>query len=391
MNKNFDVIIIGAGAAGLMSGIEAGKRGKKVCIIEHSEKIAEKIRISGGGKCNFTNLRVSKENFISNNPNFCISALKQYNQFNFIELVKKHKIDFYEKKLGQLFCVNKSQEIIDMLIEECKRQNVIIYNNTLIKSVSKNLDSFECQTENKSFRSNSLVIASGGLSVPKVGASSFGYDIAQKFNIKVLKTSPGLVPLTFSHNLLETYKKLAGISINAKVSYENTSFAEGFLFTHKGLSGPSILQISSYWMPGKRININLVPRIELSRLLLDKRKINPKQNLHSFLFEFLPKRLVKSLYPDLNYNFAEISESKVSLIIENITNWKVLPAGTEGYRTAEVTLGGVDTSEISSKTMESKKVKGLFFIGEVMDVTGHLGGFNFQWAWSSGYVAGKNV
>ena len=391
MNKSFDVIIVGAGAAGLMSGIEAGKRGKKVCIIEHSEKIAEKIRISGGGKCNFTNLHVSKENFISNNPNFCISAIKQYSQYNFIDLVKKYKIDFYEKKLGQLFCVNKSQEIIDMLINECKKYNVVIYNNTLIKSVSKSLDFFECKTENKSFRSISLVIAAGGLSVPKVGASSFGYDIAQKFNIKVLKTRPGLVPLTFNENLLEIYKQLAGISINAKVSFENTSFAEGFLFTHKGLSGPSILQISSYWIPGKQININLLPTIELSHLLLNKKTKTPKQNLHSFLFEFLPRRLVKSLYPDFNNNFAEISESKISFITDNIINWKVLPSGTEGYRAAEVTLGGIDTSEISSKTMESKKVKGLFFVGEVVDVTGHLGGFNFQWAWSSGYVAGNNV
>tara|TARA_A100001015_G_C15001306_1_gene718616 strand:+ start:172 stop:1344 length:1173 start_codon:yes stop_codon:yes gene_type:complete len=390
MKKSFDVIIIGGGAAGLMSGIEAGKRGKKVCIIEHSDKIAEKIRISGGGRCNFTNLYVSKDNFISNNPNFCISALKQYNQYNFIELVKKHKIDFYEKKLGQLFCVKKSQEIIDMLLNECRKYKVTIYKNTHINSVSKNLGFFECNTENESFRSNVLIIASGGLSVPKIGATPFGYEIAQKFNIKVIKTRPGLVPLTFDQSLLEISRKLAGTSINAEVSCGKKSFLEGFLFTHKGLSGPSILQISSYWALGEQISINLIPSIKLSKFFLEM-KNKSKKSLNSILYEFLPKKLVKLLFFEFNDNFKEISKSRILEIAQQIENWKLRPSGTEGYRTAEVTLGGVDTNEISSKTMESKKVKGLFFIGEVMDVTGQLGGFNFQWAWSSGYVAGNNV
>ena len=394
MNRNFEVIVIGAGAAGLMCAIEAGKRNKKVLIIEHSSKIAEKIRISGGGRCNFTNLYSNSENFLSNNKHFCKSAFSKYTQNDFIDLVKKHKIKFHEKKLGQLFCDNSAKDIIEMLITECEIQKVEISLNTEIKSVMREENLYILETENKGkFICSSLVIATGGLSIPKIGASDFGYKIANQFNLKVTNLYPALVPLTFKDDILEFCKSLAGVSIEASVKINKTIFNEGLIFTHRGISGPSILQISSYWKPDRSIEVNLSPLNSMHKTLKERRVKTPKQNISNVLSDFLPNKLALAITSLLNTNqkIGEASNSTLNKISNFINKLNVLPTGTEGYRTAEVTLGGIDTNEINSATMECKKYSGLYFIGEVVDVTGHLGGHNFQWAWSSGYVAGQNV
>ena len=391
VNK-FDVIIIGAGAAGMMCAIEAGKRGRKVILLDHAKKIGEKIRISGGGRCNFTNIYSNPKKFISLNPSFIISALNQYTHQNFIDLINKHRIKFHEKKLGQLFCDENSQQIIDMLKHECLQANVTLKNDTSIDSIDR-LDFFNIKTKNINYESESLVIATGGLSVPKIGASKFGYEVAKKFGINIVDTQPALVPLTFNENILRKCKELSGLSVESKVSYEKIEFQEGMLFTHRGLSGPSILQISSYWRLGKEIKINLCPDVNIFNYLQDKKKVNPKQEILSIVNELIPKRLAGMICEDLKISgkIADMSKKQIMKITESINNWIVQPTGSEGYRTAEVTLGGVDTKDLSSKTMMSKNNKGLFFIGEVVDVTGHLGGYNFQWAWSSGYVAGQYV
>ena len=394
MNINFDVVVIGAGAAGLMCAIEAGKRNKKVLIIEHTSKIAEKIRISGGGRCNFTNIYSNVENFLSNNKHFCKSAFSKYTQNNFIDLVKKHKIKFHEKKLGQLFCDNSAKDIIEMLITECEIQKVEISLNTEIKSVIREKNLYILETENKGkFICSSLVIATGGLSIPKIGASDFGYKIANQFNLKVTNLYPALVPLTFKDDILEFCKSLAGISIEASVKINKTIFNEGLIFTHRGISGPSILQISSYWKPDRAIEVNLLPQNSMDKTLKERRIKTPKQNISNVLSDFLPNKLAMAITSLLNTNqkIGDASNSTLNKISNFINKLNVLPTGTEGYKTAEVTLGGIDTNEINSATMECKKYSGLYFIGEVVDVTGHLGGHNFQWAWSSGYVAGQNV
>ena len=394
MNRNFDVVVIGAGAAGLMCAIEAGKRNKKVLIIEHSSKIAEKIRISGGGRCNFTNLYSNSENFLSNNKHFCKSAFSKYTQNDFIDLVKKHKIKFHEKKFGQLFCDHSAKDIIEMLITECEIQKVEISLNTEIKSVIREENLYILETENKGkFICSSLVIATGGLSIPKIGASDYGYKIANQFNLKVTNLYPALVPLTFKDDILEFCKSLAGISIEASVKINKTIFNEGLIFTHRGISGPSILQISSYWKPGRSIEVNLLPLNSMDKTLKERRVKTPKQNISNVLSDFLPNKLAMAITSLLNTNqkIGEASNSTLNKISNFINKLNVLPTGTEGYKTAEVTLGGIDTNEINSATMECKKYSGLYFIGEVVDVTGHLGGHNFQWAWSSGYVAGQNV
>jgi len=394
MNRNFEVIVIGAGAAGLMCAIEAGKRNKKVLIIEHSSKIAEKIRISGGGRCNFTNLYSNSENFLSNNKHFCKSAFSKYTQNDFIDLVKKHKIKFHEKKFGQLFCDNSAKDIIEMLITECEIQKVEISLNTEIKSVIREENLYILETENKGkFICSSLVIATGGLSIPKIGASDFGYKIANQFNLKVTSLYPALVPLTFKDDILEFCKSLAGVSIEASVKINKTIFNEGLIFTHRGISGPSILQISSYWKPDRSIEVNLLPLNSMDKTLKERRVKTPKQNISNVLSDFLPNKLAMAITSLLNTNqkIGEASNSTLNKISNFINKLNVLPTGTEGYKTAEVTLGGIDTNEINSATMECKKYSGLYFIGEVVDVTGHLGGHNFQWAWSSGYVAGQNV
>ena len=394
MNRNFEVVVIGAGAAGLMCAIEAGKRNKKVLIIEHSSKIAEKIRISGGGRCNFTNLHSNNENFLSNNKHFCKSAFSKYTQNDFIDLVKKHKIKFHEKKFGQLFCDHSAKDIIEMLITECEIQKVEISLNTEIKSVIREENLYILETENKGkFICSSLVIATGGLSIPKIGASDFGYKIANQFNLKVTSLYPALVPLTFKDDILEFCKSLAGISIEASVKINKTIFNEGLIFTHRGISGPSILQISSYWKPDRSIEVNLLPLNSMDKTLKERRVKTPKQNISNVLSDFLPNKLAMAITNLLNTNqkIGEASNSTLNKISNFINKLNVLPTGTEGYKTAEVTLGGIDTDEINSATMECKKYSGLYFIGEVVDVTGHLGGHNFQWAWSSGYVAGQNV
>ena len=393
MSLSYDVIIIGAGAAGLMAAIEAGKRGRKVLLVDHSKKIGEKIRISGGGRCNFTNLYTEPIKFLSNNPKFVRSALSQYTQQDFINLVKKHNIKFHEKKLGQLFCDQSAQQIVEMLLTECIKANVEIKKEFIVKDVSKYKDQYLVISEQDTYTSQSLIIATGGLSIPKIGATDFGYKIAKKFNLDVIETLPGLVPLTFSEKILNICKELTGLSVEAIVSFKKTLFQEGMLFTHRGLSGPSILQISSYWKMGENININLLPKLNVYNFLEEKKKSNPKQDISTIISDLLPKRLAQIICNEnkVSGNIWEISNKALRELSEAINTWIIKPTGSEGYRTAEVTLGGVNTNELSSQTMMSNKHKGLFFIGEVVDVTGHLGGYNFQWAWSSGYVAGQHA
>ena len=391
MTEKYDVIIIGAGAAGMMSAIESGKRGRKVLLVDHAKKIGEKIRISGGGRCNFTNTNTHPSKFISKNPKFVISALSQYTQNDFINLIKKHNIKFHEKKLGQLFCDQSAQQIVDMLLLECQNANVSIMKETIITEVDKQGDKYIIVVGKDKYSCKSLIIATGGLSVPKIGASKFGYDVAKKFNMNIVETLPALVPLTFNEKILSLCKELSGLSLEAVVFFDKTFFQEGMLFTHRGLSGPSILQISSYWKLGNNIKINLSPKLDVFELLEREKKLNPKHDIINIITEILPKRLASIICKENNVsgNISELPNKLLKKLSESINIWIISPIGSEGYRTAEVTLGGVDTNEISSKTMMSKNNPGLFFIGEVVDVTGHLGGYNFQWAWSSGFVAGQ--
>jgi len=393
LNNLYDVIIIGAGAAGLMCAIESAKRNKKVLILDHAKKIGEKIRISGGGRCNFTNLNTHYSKFICKNPKFMISSLNQYDQYDFIKLVESYNIKFHEKKLGQLFCDETSQQIIDLLLFECDKYQVSLNKECVIDNISFFDGLYIVKSLGHNFSCKSLVIATGGLSIPKIGASKFGYEVAKQFNLNIIPTSPALVPLTFNEDILKMCKELTGLSVNAIVSFGKTIFQEGMLFTHRGLSGPSILQISSYWKLKEEIQVNLSPDIDIYEFLLQKKSSNSKQDVQSAISEILPKRLSQIICENLNIkgkivDISNIILNKLSLFINS---WRLNPIGTEGYRTAEVTLGGIDTDEISSKTMMSNKHPGLFFIGEVVDVTGHLGGYNFQWAWSSGYVAGQHT
>jgi len=391
--EKYDVIIVGAGAAGMMSAIEAGKRGRKVLLVDHSKKIGEKIRISGGGRCNFTNIHTETNKFISQNPKFVISALNQYTQNDFINLIKKHNIKFHEKKLGQLFCDESAQQIVDLLLLECENANVVLKKEIMITDIGKKAEQFFITTNSNQYYSVSLIIATGGLSIPKIGASNFGYEVAKKFNLDIIATLPALVPLTFSEKILGICKELTGLSVEAVVSFKKTFFEEGMLFTHRGLSGPSILQISSYWKLGDNININLTPKLNIFKSLEEKKKLNPKQDIGVIISEILPKRLAQIICKEneVSGNICELSSKKLKQLSDSINAWVINPTGSEGYRTAEVTLGGVNTNELSSKTMMVKKHPGLFFIGEVVDVTGHLGGYNFQWAWSSGFVAGQHA
>ena len=376
-----------------MCSIEAGKRGKKVWLIEHSSKLAEKIRISGGGRCNFTNLYSNPSNFLSNNEHFCKSAFAKYTQNDFIDLINKHNIKFHEKKLGQLFCTTSAREIIDMLVAECVEQKVKIDTETKVINLFKKETSYTVNTNKGNYNSKALVIATGGLSIPKIGATDFGYKIAKQFNLEVNDLSPALVPLTFQEKELQFCKSLAGVSVNASVKINKTVFEEGLIFTHRGISGPSILQISSYWKHSKPISINLLPNVDLGKTLKQRRVDNPKQNLSNILSDYLPNKLAFAICEKLliNDKIGEASNAKLKKLSDFVNNWLVFPTGTEGYKTAEVTLGGIDTKAISSSTMECIDHSGLFFVGEVLDVTGHLGGHNFQWAWSSGFVAGQNV
>ena len=391
MSILYDVIIVGAVAAGMMSAIEAGKRGRKVLLVDHYKKIGEKIRISGGGRCNFTNINTNPNKFLSQNPKFVRSALSQYTQNDFINLINKYEIKFHEKKLGQLFCDHSAQQIVEMLLKECELANVTIIKEFIIKNVTKENDQYLVSSKTDTYSSESLIVATGGLSVPKIGATSFGYEIAKKFDHNIIETLPALVPITFNEKILEMCKELTGLSVEAIVSFNKVLFQEGMLFTHRGLSGPSILQISSYWKQGDNIKVNLTPKLNVYQLLEEKRKLNPRLDILNIVSEILPKRLAQIICSENNVsgNISELSNKILKQLSENINSWLINPTGSEGYRTAEVTLGGVDTKELSSKTMMSNKHKNLFFIGEVVDVTGHLGGYNFQWAWSSGYVAGQ--
>lgn len=386
-----DVIIIGAGAAGLMCAQIAGKRGRDVLILEHTKKPAEKIRISGGGRCNFTNLHSNPSAFLSENPHFCKSVFSRYTQDDFIALVDKWGIAFHEKKLGQLFCDESAQQIIDMLLGECKNAGADMKLGTSIQSVRTIDDGYEIDTSSGKYRTSSLVIATGGLSIPKIGATRFGYDIAQQFGLEVTDIRPALVPLTFQAGFLDQCRDLAGLSVDANISHGKTQFREGLLFTHRGLSGPSILQISSYWDEGTEIIINLLPDMDSFGELKARKSKTPKQDLLTCLSDWLPRRLCEAILTEMSLSgrLADQSDKKLKMLSDRVSVWRVKPSGTEGYRTAEVTLGGVHVSALSSKTMEARHQKGLFFIGEVVDVTGHLGGYNFQWAWSSAFVAGE--
>ncbi|MDX5592434.1 NAD(P)/FAD-dependent oxidoreductase [Pseudovibrio sp. SPO723] len=391
--QDFDVIVLGAGAAGLMCAIEAGKRGRKTLVLDHSSKPAEKIRISGGGRCNFTNLHTSPANFLGENPRFCVSALKRYTQQDFIALVDSYRIPWHEKTLGQLFCDTSAKDIISMLLSECERAGVKVQLSTKIGEINKPDELFSVATDKGALRCQSLVVATGGPSIPKIGATSFGYDLAKRFDLPLVTPRAALVPLTFDEALKQRTSELAGIAVDAVVSFGKTRFREGMLFTHRGLSGPSILQISSYWQEGQEIGVNMLPDGNMLETLKLGRQNSPKQDIRTLLGDVLPKRLATFIgdHHGFTGRLADQSDKVFNKVAEAIHNWRVKPIGTEGYRTAEVTLGGVNTKALSSKTMEAKDVPGLFFIGEVVDITGHLGGFNFQWAWSSGHAAGQFV
>jgi predicted Rossmann fold flavoprotein len=388
-----DVIILGAGAAGLMCAGVAGQRGRKVLLLEQARQPGEKIRISGGGRCNFTNLHTSPANFLSDNPRFCHSALSEYTQHDFIALVERYGIAFHEKTRGQLFCDGSSRQIIDMLLEECRKADARLRLGVRTSAVSKDESGFVVVTDQGAFRSRAVVVATGGPSIPKMGSSGFGYKIAEQFGLAIVPPRAALVPLTFDKTLLAQFGDLSGVSVDAVVSCGKTAFDEALLFTHRGLSGPAILQISSYWNQGEDIVIDQAPRVDVLVELKKLRGDHPRQEMATALAAFVPKRLARTIAdrtagPE---RLADFSDKLLSSVTAAVKQWRVRPQGTEGYRTAEVTLGGVDTSGLSSKTFESRSVPGLYFIGEVVDVTGQLGGFNFQWAWSSAYAAGRYV
>jgi len=391
--NDYDVIILGGGAAGLMCAIAAGNRGRRVIVLEGSNKVGKKILMSGGGRCNFTNLHCEPSRFLSANPNFCISALSRYTQWDFIALVEKHGIAYHEKAAGQLFCDKSSKDILAMLERECAQVDVNILTQCNITTATKN-ERFHVSSDGEEFAAESLVIATGGLSIPKMGASDFGYRLAKQFSLKVLDTHAGLVPFTFTGSMHELTERLSGISLRATISTSGVAFTDDVLFTHRGLSGPAALQSSNYWIPGKEIQLDLLPGSDAAALLLNAKTSQPKARLRTVLSEVLPRALVLELQAMLWSTAAEkiladIPDRELRQLASQLSNWTLKPAATEGYRTAEVTLGGIDTNELSSKTMGSRQHAGLYCIGEVVDVTGHLGGFNFQWAWSSAQAAGQ--
>lgn len=393
--EKFDAVIIGAGAAGMFCAAMAGQAGSKVLLIDNGKKPGRKILMSGGGRCNFTNLYIEPAAYLSQNPHFCKSALARYTQWDFIDMVGKHGIAWHEKTLGQLFCDDSAQQIVDMLVAECEKGQVTIRLRSEVLGIERDENGYTIQLNGDSVQAAKLVIATGGLSMPGLGATPFGYKIAEQFGLKVLPTRAGLVPFTLHKPLLEQLQVLSGVSVPSVITAENgVSFRESLLFTHRGLSGPAVLQLSSYWQPGEFVSVNLLPDTDLDELLNEQRNAHPNQSLKNTLAMVLPKRLVECLQqlgqiPDVTLK--QLNVRQQSELIETLQAWQVQPNGTEGYRTAEVTLGGVDTKELSSRTMEARNVPGLYFIGEVMDVTGWLGGYNFQWAWSSAWACAQDL
>ncbi|HGY1465797.1 TPA: NAD(P)/FAD-dependent oxidoreductase [Klebsiella aerogenes] len=391
--ERFDAIVIGAGAAGMFCAAQAGQLGCRVLLLDNGKKPGRKILMSGGGRCNFTNMYVEPAAYLSQNPHFCKSALARYTQWDFIELVGKYGIAWHEKTLGQLFCDDSAEQIVNLLLSECEKGGVQIRLRSEILSVERDEQGYRLQVNGEMLTAKKLVIASGGLSMPGLGASPFGYKVAEQFGLKVLPTRAGLVPFTLHKPLLEQLQVLSGVSVPATITAENgTLFRENLLFTHRGLSGPAVLQISSYWQPGEFVTVNLLPDCDLEAFLNEQRGDHPNQSLKNTLAMQLPKRLVECLQqlgqiPDVTLKQLNVRDRQT--LVEMLTAWRVQPNGTEGYRTAEVTLGGVDTNELSSRTMEARKAPGLYFIGEVMDVTGWLGGYNFQWAWSSAWACAQ--
>ncbi|PCI69096.1 MAG: aminoacetone oxidase family FAD-binding enzyme [Piscirickettsiaceae bacterium] len=391
---HFDVIIIGASASGLMCAIEAGKRGRKVIVLDHANKAGKKILMSGGGRCNFTNYNIDADNFISHNPHFCKSAISRYTQWDFIALVSDYKIPFHERKHGQLFCDDSSKDILNMLLSECAHAGVEIRLSCDILGVGQADDeAFNISTNVGQFTAESLVVATGGLSIPKMGATPFGYQLAKQFDHHIWPTTAGLVPFTVQPTEKAWLAELSGIAIDCLVSNERADFRENILLTHRGLSGPAILQISSYWNAGEAVTINLLPELDVYPYLIARQSKQPNTSLKNTLSEHLPKRFLSAYLASegIDEPLQSLSHQRLKTIADKLNTWVFKPNSTEGYRTAEVTLGGVDCDEISSKTMESKKAKNLYFIGEVVDVTGWLGGYNFQWSWSSGWCAGRVV
>lgn len=389
-----DVVVIGAGAAGLFCAAEAGKRGRKVVVLDHAKKVGRKILMSGGGRCNFTNMYCGPENFISKNPHYCKSALNQYTQWDFIALVNQYSIAYHEKTLGQLFCDESAKDIVNMLLSECQKANVAIATQTEIQNIELQQGRYFLQTNKGDYQCESLVIATGGLSMPKLGASPFGYKVAEQFGHTIESTRAGLVPFTLHEQDKAVLSELSGISLPASVSCDDTNFNENILFTHRGISGPAILQVSSYWQPSDAIKIDLSGGKSFAKILEQEKNQSPNSQLSTVLAHHFPKRFVQEALPYFkidNKPLKQYQGNQIEQIANAFENWQLKPNGTEGYRTAEVTLGGVSTDGLSSKTMESKLASGLYFIGEVVDVTGWLGGYNFQWAWSSGWVAGQVV
>ncbi|MDC9729396.1 MAG: NAD(P)/FAD-dependent oxidoreductase [Methyloprofundus sp.] len=391
--KIIDVIIIGAGASGLMCAIEAAKRGRSVLIVDHANKAGKKILMSGGGRCNFTNYTVEAENYLSENAHFCKSALSRFTQWDFLAMVQAREIPYHEREHGQLFCNETARDILNMLLDECHKAKVKIQLQTTIKSIKKEAEQFALQTETETLSCSSLVVATGGLSIPKMGASPFGYKIAEQFGIAVTPTKAGLVPFTWPEQEKQKFSQLSGIALPVSLHYQQHSFTENLLFTHRGISGPAVLQLSSYWQEGERIEIDLLPSVDLNQALRQAQTDKIKLKLSNYLGQILPKKLLPLLVSEdiLGLFVLDLSYKQIALVTENIQQWQFTPNGTEGYRTAEATVGGVDCHAVSSKTLESNKVQGLYFVGEVLDVTGWLGGYNFQWAWASGWCAGQCV
>lgn len=390
-DPHYDAIVIGAGAAGLMCALTAGQRGRRVLLLEHAEKVGKKILISGGGRCNFTNLGCTAGNFLSENPHFAKSALARYDQHDFVALVERHRIAWHEKTLGQLFCDGSARQVVDMLLTECRDGGVDVRTGCRVTNVTK-AERFSIATDIGDFFAGSLVLATGGLSIPKMGATGFAHDIARKFGLKMTQTAPALVPLTFNGELLELMRPLSGVSLDCIADAGGQAFREAMLFTHRGLSGPAILQVSSYWRGGGEITLDLLPGQDAAETLLAAKRARPKAGGRAILGELLPTRLAERLAEDLpDRPVGDIADKRLAELGWKLNGWRLSPAGTEGYAKAEVTRGGIATAELSQKTMEAKKVPGLYAIGEAVDVTGWLGGYNFQWAWSSGRAAGKVV